>query len=93
MEELRSAIEHVFYDVRGGDSRESVILSDRRHREALWRSRQAIDRFHTATTKDLSPEFLALELREALQALGEITGETTPDEILERIFSRFCIGK
>jgi len=93
LEELRSVIEHVFYDVRGGDSRESVMLSDRRHREALWRSRQAIDRFHTATIKGLSPEFLALELREALQALGEITGETTPDEILERIFSRFCIGK
>jgi tRNA modification GTPase len=93
MEELRSAIERVFYDVRGGDIRESVMLSDRRHREALLRARQAIDRFHTGFIKELSPEFLALELREALQALGEITGETTPDDILDRIFSRFCIGK
>jgi tRNA modification GTPase len=93
MEELRSAIERIFYDVRGGDIRESVMLSDRRHREALLRARQAIDRFHAGSIKELSPEFLALELREALQALGEITGETTPDEILDRIFSRFCIGK
>lgn len=93
MEELRSAIERIFYDVRGGDIRESVMLSDRRHREALLRARQAIDRFHTGFIKELSPEFLALELREALQALGEITGETTPDDILDRIFSRFCIGK
>lgn len=40
-----------------------------------------------------SPEFLALELREALDAIGEITGETTPDDILGAIFSSFCIGK
>ena len=42
---------------------------------------------------DASPEFLSLDLRGALDALGEITGETTPDDILERIFSSFCIGK
>jgi tRNA modification GTPase len=41
----------------------------------------------------LSPEFLALELQQALHALGEITGETTPDDILDTIFSDFCIGK
>jgi tRNA modification GTPase len=40
-----------------------------------------------------SPEFLALDLREALDAIGEITGETTPDDILGAIFSSFCIGK
>ncbi len=40
-----------------------------------------------------SPEFLALDLREALAALGEITGETTPEDILDTIFSTFCIGK
>ena len=42
---------------------------------------------------EASPEFLSLDLRGALDALGEITGETTPDDILERIFSSFCIGK
>jgi tRNA modification GTPase len=34
-----------------------------------------------------------MDLREALSALGLITGETTPDEILEQIFSQFCVGK
>ena len=38
-------------------------------------------------------ECLAMDLREALGALGTITGETTPDEILDQIFGRFCIGK
>ncbi len=40
-----------------------------------------------------SPEFLGLDLAEALDALGEITGETTPDDILDRVFASFCIGK
>lgn len=42
---------------------------------------------------DVSPELLAVDLREALDALGEITGETTPDEVLDRIFASFCVGK
>jgi tRNA modification GTPase len=40
-----------------------------------------------------SPEFIAFEIRSALEALGEIVGETTTEEILSRIFEQFCIGK
>ncbi|MEJ2700412.1 MAG: hypothetical protein P8Z70_12240 [Desulfuromonadales bacterium] len=69
------------------------MLSDRRHRESLVRTRRSLERFQSGLEEQLSPELLALDLRDALEALGEITGETTPDEILERIFSRFCIGK
>jgi tRNA modification GTPase len=38
-------------------------------------------------------ELLAIDLRDSLAAIGEITGETTPDDILDLIFSSFCIGK
>ena len=72
---------------------ESVILSDRRHRDILVRCKSYLDDFIHAFDSGESDEFLALHLREALQALGEITGETTPDDILNDIFSRFCIGK
>jgi tRNA modification GTPase len=75
------------------EGRESILLSDRRHRDALLRSRQHLVRFCEEAPLATSPELLAIDLRDALQALGEITGETTPDEILERIFSRFCVGK
>jgi tRNA modification GTPase len=77
----------------GGDISESTLVSDRRHREALLRANAALARFGVAVDNGQEAEFLALDLKEALQALGEITGETTPDEILDHIFSRFCIGK
>ena len=95
LDELRDCI---LKNIHGGsvtlaDSSESVLVSDRRHREALVRCREALTRFLGDVELNREFEFLALELREALAALGEITGETTPDQVLEQIFSRFCIGK
>lgn len=72
---------------------DGVVLTERRHREALAGALTALDRFRLAQERGEPLECLALELREALAALGLITGETTPDAILEQIFSRFCIGK
>ena len=77
----------------GGEVSESTLISDRRHREALLKANKALGLFVVGVNDKQPPEFLALELREALHALGEITGETTPDEILEQIFSKFCVGK
>jgi tRNA modification GTPase len=60
-------------------------------RDSLRRAANALERL--LGNFEASPEFLAIDLREALQALGEITGETTPDDVLDAIFSSFCIGK
>ena len=43
--------------------------------------------------KDLSWEFITLDLRQALEALGTILGEMAPEDVLDRIFEQFCIGK
>ena len=45
------------------------------------------------TIEGAAAELVALELNEATLALGTITGETTPEDVLERIFERFCVGK
>lgn len=60
-------------------------------RDSLRRAADAVHRF--LENFGASPEFLSVDLRDALNALGEITGETTPEDILDRIFSSFCIGK
>ena len=64
-----------------------------RHIHALERALASITSFLTEASQQTSPEFLAVELRDALDAVGEISGITTPDDILNRIFSNFCIGK
>jgi len=72
---------------------EGVVITERRHRDALLQAVSALDAV-VESANTLAPlECLAMELREALAALGKITGETTPDEILDKIFSQFCIGK
>jgi len=77
----------------GADVVENIIILERRHREALLSALAALERSLAAVAAGDPLECLAFEVREALSALGLITGETTPDEILNQIFSRFCIGK
>jgi tRNA modification GTPase len=93
LDALQAAVVTHFRGDRGGEAREDTVLTERRHREALDGALMALNRFSAALAAGEPYECLAFELREALAALGQITGETTPDAILEQIFSRFCIGK
>ncbi len=90
---LLDGIVNFFSRSTGSEGRETSLLSDRRHRESLLLARNALERFRLSLDADHPSEFGALELSEALHALGEITGETAPEDILEKIFTRFCIGK
>ena len=67
------------------------MLNRLHQKDSLRRAVACVERALADTT--VSPEFLAIELQEALAAIGEITGETTPDDILGQIFDSFCIGK
>ncbi|HTG81277.1 MAG TPA: tRNA uridine-5-carboxymethylaminomethyl(34) synthesis GTPase MnmE [Geobacteraceae bacterium] len=93
IDQVRTAIRDSFLHGRAVDGREFVALSQARHRDALVRALGFLVRFAESLGSGAELELLALELREALDAVGEVTGETTPDEVLDLIFSRFCIGK
>jgi len=69
------------------------FMARRRHLDALERTAAAVDAAHQVLRTQGAGELAAEELRQAQQALGEITGEVTSDDILGEIFSRFCIGK
>lgn len=71
----------------------NVVITNQRHFEALGKSLEAVDKVKEAITTQISTELLAYELRNALEHLGEISGEVTNDEVLGNIFSKFCIGK
>lgn len=71
---------------------ESTRLTARQW-EALLRARESLDRVAETLEAGLSAEFLALDLRAACEALGEIAGLNVTEEVLDRIFSTFCLGK
>jgi len=72
---------------------EHGFLARRRHLDALDRASACIDRGKRLLSEQNAGELLAEELRQAQHALGEITGVFTTDDLLDRIFSSFCIGK
>jgi tRNA modification GTPase len=74
------------------DSGEPLIDSVRQ-RDLITRALTALGRLRDACVRGVSADLLAVDLAEAMDALGEITGEITTAEILERMFSSFCVGK
>jgi tRNA modification GTPase len=71
----------------------SVVVTSARHRDALQRAKKNLLLALDTLKAGKSSEFVALDLRSGLNALGEITGEITNEDILNNIFSKFCIGK
>jgi len=68
-------------------------LTRLRHVEAVRKADIALERAQEAVGKALSLEFIASDVRDAAQALAELTGEIAPEEVLDAIFGAFCIGK
>jgi len=91
--ELKEAIYGIasLEDTRDGTA--DRILTNLRHKEALVKTLRCLERGKEAFLEGRPPELVALDLRDGLATLGEITGETTNEEVLDHIFSRFCIGK
>ncbi|UOE37317.1 tRNA uridine-5-carboxymethylaminomethyl(34) synthesis GTPase MnmE [Chryseobacterium oryzae] len=71
----------------------NVIITNQRHYEALQKSLTSVRKVEEAVNFQITTELLSYELRNALENLGEISGEFTNDEVLGNIFSKFCIGK
>lgn len=70
-----------------------VIVTNVRHKHALERAASAVALCRQADAEGATEEILAEEIRAALAALGEITGDTATDDVIDCIFDRFCIGK
>ncbi|MBR5668985.1 MAG: 50S ribosome-binding GTPase, partial [Spirochaetales bacterium] len=71
----------------------AVIIENERQKSDLQRAEKALQGARTAVENDLPLDIVSMDIQEALEALGELTGEVTTDDILDRIFGSFCVGK
>jgi tRNA modification GTPase len=64
-----------------------------RHRQALERAQTALMRAHESACAAMPGDFVAIDLKEAVAAMGEITGDAIAEEVIEQVFAQFCVGK
>jgi tRNA modification GTPase len=72
---------------------ESAVAINTRHRDCLRRAFESCDRARATLGQKVSPEYVAIDLDEALRAVGEVIGVVDVEQILDSVFSQFCIGK
>ena len=72
---------------------DEALVTNTRHRDALRRTAEHLSESMETLRQALPLDFVAIDLHEAANSLGEITGETATEDLLERIFHDFCLGK
>lgn len=92
LEELKTAIDRKIWG-EGKNSSEGIVLTQGRHRKALMEAERLCREVAEGIRGGQSPEFLVFDLREALKSLGLILGTDVSEDILNEIFSTFCVGK
>ena len=92
LDALRAAMRDSVWDA-GGTADPPLVAINARHQRNFQRASEALADAVEAFEHDEAPEIVAFELREALQAVGEVSGRVDAEEVLGAIFARFCIGK
>lgn len=90
---LTSMFDYLAQYIDQQQTSDGTIISNTRHYEALQHTKNCLQKVLEGMDSGVSSDFLAMDIREALFHLGTITGEVSTDDLLESIFSKFCIGK
>jgi len=90
--ELEEEIKKLFFS-QGLEIKNEAFLTNIRHKRALDLALQALESARQGVRQEIPADFISIDLKNALDYLGEITGETLDEEIINQIFSRFCLGK
>ncbi len=93
IEELKKTIFDLIIQQKVRVSPDHLVVANLRHKNIFTDVKESLLRTVKGLEEGISYEFIALEIRSALNSLGEMVGETTPEDVLNRIFDQFCIGK
>lgn len=91
LEKLKEAIMELFF--KGQVTAKDAVITNTRHKEALIRAKESLNSGLAALKNTMAIDLASIDLRAAWASLGEITGETLEEDIIDKIFSEFCIGK
>jgi tRNA modification GTPase len=91
LDDLRAAILEPFAEYDTNDT--GLLITDARHFDILRRAQTSLSSSIALLEERASEELILVGLYDGLRFIGEITGETTPDDVLTQIFATFCIGK
>ena len=92
LETLEDKIENMF-ELCNLNSENEVVLTNSRHQALILEAKQGIANALTSAQNGLPLDMLSIDISEAIQKLGEITGETVSEEVISGIFAKFCLGK
>ncbi|NLJ41907.1 MAG: tRNA uridine-5-carboxymethylaminomethyl(34) synthesis GTPase MnmE [Clostridiales bacterium] len=92
IEIVEDMIYNMFFegDIRIGDD---IMITNLRHQEALMGAENSLMGVVDGLNKQMPPDIIAIDIRDALDSLGAITGESVTDDLIDKIFSEFCLGK
>lgn len=91
LNELKECIKDLFFS--GEIKSDEIIVTNARHQEALIRSKESCIQAIETLSDEISIDLASIDIRNAWKYLGEITGDTLDENIIDKIFSEFCLGK
>ena len=91
LEELGQAVAALFH--QGSEDKAGELITNARQAEAAGRALNCVVRANQALSDGVTPDALLTDVEEALEALGELTGQSVREDVTDRIFSKFCVGK
>lgn len=92
LEELALVLENLFFS-GSVEEAEKIVVTNVRHKNLLQQAKNSLQESLNAINNGLSPDLVSIDLKNTLFTLGEITGETISGDIMNKIFSQFCLGK
>ena len=92
IEKLKALISDMF-EMGGIETGSDAVLVNVRHIEAVARAKKSVQHAYDSFTSGMPLDFISIDMSEAVEALGEITGMTVSEEVVDRIFKEFCVGK
>ena len=90
---MESLTQAILDFAQAGNNSDDSIITNERHLECLISCKEAIDRAYSSCEMGMPVDMLAIDIQEAIGNLGEITGQTVSQEIVDKVFHNFCLGK